>query len=141
MIELEVFPNTGHQFFHVPLKSLAPKKSDDELKRFVIKNRGPWEPWSEFSPWLLYQYAVETSPYTGEETAIIKLAIETNLGLPERGLLFGVDRYNFKASGGDADARKRYEAYEKGRASDSIVYPYASLDKAKLWEDYPSKRL
>ena len=141
MIELEVFPNTGHQFFHVPLKSLAPKKSDDDLKRFVHKNRGPWAPWSEFSPWLLYQYSVETSPYTGEETAIIKLAIETNLGLPERGLLFGVERFSFKGAGGDAEARKRFEAYEKSRANDSIVYPYASLDKAKLWEDYPSKRL
>ena len=91
MIELEVFPNTGHQFFHVPLKSLAPKKTDEEWKRFVYRNRGPWEPWSEFAPWLLYQYAVEVSPYTGEETPIIKLAIETNLGLPERGLLFGVE--------------------------------------------------
>ena len=42
MIELEVFPNTGHQFFHVPLKSLAPRKTDEELKRFVQRNRGPW---------------------------------------------------------------------------------------------------
>jgi hypothetical protein len=144
MIELEVFPNTGHQFFHVPLKSLAPKKSDDDLKRFVHKNRGPWEPWSEFSPWLLYQYAIEISPYTGEETPIIKLAIETNLGLPERGLLFGVERFTFKNVDKDKseqEAQKRFQAYEKSRASDSVVYPYASLDKAKLWEDYPTKRL
>src|ERR1035438_6000302 len=56
------------------------------------RNRGPWEPWSEFSPWLLYQYSIETSPYTGEETPVIKLAVESNLGLPDRGLLFGVER-------------------------------------------------
>jgi hypothetical protein len=144
MIELEVFPNTGHQFFHVPLKSLAPKKTDEEWKRFVYRNRGPWEPWSEFAPWLLYQYAVEVSPYTGEETPIIKLAIETNLGLPERGLLFGVERLTFRNLEKDRVAQEvhqRYEAYEKGRANDTLVYPYASLDKAKLWEDYPTRRL
>src|ERR1035441_8776762 len=90
MIELEVFPNTGHHFFHVPLKSLAPRKTEEELTRYAHRNRGPWEPWSEFSPWLLYQYSIETSPYTGEETPVIKLAVESNLGLPDRGLLFGV---------------------------------------------------
>lgn len=144
MTELEVFPNTGHQVFHVPLKTLAPKKSEEDLKRFAQKNIGPWDVWSEFSPWLLYQYAVEVSPYTGEETPIIKLAIETNLGLPERGLLYGVERFNFKHADKDKavqDAQKRYTAYEKNRANDSVVFPYASLDKAKLWEDYPSKRL
>ena len=144
MIELEVFPNTGHQFFHVPLKSIAPKKSDEELRRFAIKNRGPWALWSEFAPWLLYHYAIEISPYTGEETPIIKLAIETNLGLPERGLLSGVERYNFKHAESDKslqEAARRFQAYEKSRASDAIIYPYASIDKAKLWEDYPTKRL
>ena len=144
MIELEVFPNTGHQFFHVPLKSLAPKKTDEEWKRFVYRNRGPWEPWSEFAPWLLYQYAVEVSPYTGEETAIIKLAIETNLGLAERGVLFGVERFAFRDLAQDRaaqEAHKRYQTYEKNRAADAVIYPYASLDKAKLWEDYPTKRL
>jgi len=144
MIELEVFPNTGHQFFHVPLKSLAPRKTDEELKRFVQRNRGPWAPWSEFCPWLVYQYAIETSPYTGEETPIIKLAIETNLGLPDRGLLFGVERFTFKnleKDRAEQEAHKRYQAYEKARASDTIVYPYASLDRAKLWDDYPTKRL
>lgn len=141
MIELEVFPNTGHQFFHVPLRSVAPKKSEDELKRFVQKNRGPWAQWSEFTPWLLFQYASETSPYTGEETHIIKLAVETNLGLPERGLLFGVEKHEFKDGEKTSDAYKRYEAYEKNRSNDGIIYPYASIDKAKLWEDYPSKRL
>jgi len=144
MIELEVFPNTGHQFFHVPLKSLAPRKTDEELKRFVQRNRGPWAPWSEFCPWLVYQYAIETSPYTDEETPIIKLAIETNLGLPDRGLLFGVERFTFKnleKDRAEQEAHKRYQAYEKARASDTIVYPYASLDRAKLWDDYPTKRL
>lgn len=144
MIELEVFPNTGHQFFNVPLKEIAPKKSEDELRRFAIRNRGPWALWSEFAPWLLYQYAIEVSPYTGEETAIIKLAVETNLGLPERGVLFGVERYSFKQADTDRavqEAQKRCQAFEKSRANDSITYPYASLDKAKLWEDYPTKRL
>ena len=144
MIELEVFPDTGHQFFHVPLKSIAPRKPEEDLKRFVVRNRGPWEPWSEFAPWLLYQYAIEVSPYTGEETPIIKLAVETNLGLPERGLLFGVEHFTFKnleKSPADQEAHRRYQAYEKARATDAIVFPYASLDRAKLWEDYPTKRL
>lgn len=144
MIELEVFPNTGHQFFNVPLKEIAPKKSEDELRRFAIRNRGPWALWSEFAPWLLYQYAIEVNPYTGEETAIIKLAVETNLGLPERGVLFGVERYSFKQADTDRalqEAQKRCQAFEKNRANDTITYPYASLDKAKLWEDYPTKRL
>ena len=124
MIELEVFPNTGHQFFHVPLKSLAPRKTDEELKRFVHKNRGPWAPWSEFCPWLLHQYAIETSPYTGEETPIIKLAVETNLGLPDRGLLFGAERFPFKnleKDRAEQEVHKRYQAYEKARASDAVV--------------------
>src|SRR5580658_7252729 len=132
MIELEVFPNTGHHFFHVPLKCLA------------HRNRGPWEAWSEFSPWLLYQYSIETSPYTGEETAVIKLAVETNLGLPERGLLFGVDRFSLAEPPRDPSeqaALKLVQAYEKACASDAVVFPYASLDKAKLWDDYPAKRL
>ena len=144
MIELEVFPNTGHQYFQVPLKSIAPKKSEDELRRFVVKNRGQWALWSEFAPWLLYQYAIDISPYTGEETCIIKLAVETNLGLPERGLLFGVEKYNFKNTESDKslqEASKRYQAFEKSRSSDAVIYPYASIDRAKLWEDYPTKRL
>jgi hypothetical protein len=144
MIELEVFPNTGHHFFHVPLKSLAPRKSQEELTRYAHRNRGPWEPWSEFAPWLLYQYSIETSPYTGEETPVIKLAVESNLGLPDRGLLFGVERFSFAEIARDAAeqaAQKRARAYDEARAADSIVPPYASLDKAKLWEDYPAKRL
>lgn len=145
MIELEVFPNTGHHFFHVPLKSLAPRKSDEELKRYAHRNRGPWEPWSEFSPWLLYQYAIEISPYTGEETAVLKLAVESNLGSADRGLLFGVDSYHFNGNpprdAVEASLRQRAASFEKARAADAVVYPYASLDRAKLWEDYPSKRL
>jgi hypothetical protein len=144
MIELEVFPNTGHHFFHVPLKSLAPRKSEEDLKRYAHRNRGPWEAWSEFSPWLLYQYSIETSPYTGEETAVIKLAVESNLGLPERGLLFGVDRFSLAEPPRDPSeqaALKLVQAYEKACASDAVVFPYASLDKAKLWDDYPAKRL
>jgi len=144
MIELEVFPNTGHHFFHVPLKSLAPRRSDEELKRHAHRNRGPWELWSEFAPWLLYQYSVEISPYTGEETAVLKLAVESNLGLPERGLLYGVEEVSFAAAPRDAAeeaSRQAALAYETARAQDAIIYPYASLDKAKLWEDYPAKRL
>ncbi len=144
MIEFEVFPNTGHQFFHVPLKSIVPKKADEDLRRFALKNRGPWAMWSEFAPWLLYQYDIDVSPYTGEETPIIKLSIETNLGLPERGLLFGVERFKFKPDESDRaqqEAFRRFQTYEKSRESDSIIYPYASLDMAKLWEDYPTKRL
>ncbi|MGA2016260.1 MAG: virulence factor SrfB [Opitutaceae bacterium] len=144
MIELEVFPNTGHHFFHVPLKSLAPRKTEEELTRYAHRNRGPWEPWSEFSPWLLYQYSIETSPYTGEETPVIKIAVESNLGLPDRGLLFGVESFSFADPARDAAeqaAQKRARAYEEARAADAIVPPYASFDKAKLWEDYPTKRL
>lgn len=143
MIELEVFPNTGHHFFHVALKSLAPRKSDEELRRYAHRNRGPWDRWSEYAPWLLYQYSIETSPYTGEETAVIKLAVESNLGLPDRGLLFGVDRFSLgePVRGAAEEAHRRTVAYEKARAADTVVFPYASFDKAKLWDDYPAKRL
>src|ERR1039457_4050822 len=144
MIELEVFPNTGHHFFHVPLKSLAPRKTEEELTRYAPRNRAPAGPWRAFSPWLLYQYSIEPSPFTGEETPVLKLAVESNLGLPDRGLLFGVERFSFAEPARDAAeqaAQKRARAYEEARAADAIVPPYASFDKAKLWEDYPTKRL
>src|ERR1035438_10664451 len=77
MIELEVFPNTGHHFFHVPLKSLAPRKTEEELTRYAHRNRGPWEPWSEFS---------RSEEYTSELQSlrhlVCRLLLEKKTGLP-----------------------------------------------------------
>ena len=85
MIQLKVFPNTGHQYFEVDLKNLLPKKDEDWLERFVWSNRGSWRSWDDYTSWIRYQYAMT------DGVACLKLAIETNLGLASRGLLFDLE--------------------------------------------------
>ena len=58
MIQLKVFPNTGHQYFEVDLKDLLPKKDEDWLERFVWSNRGSWRSWDDYTSWIRYQYAM-----------------------------------------------------------------------------------
>src|ERR1017187_5680621 len=91
MDPIRVFPNTGHQYFTVPLKKLLPKRDEVWLQSFALANRDVWQKWDDFTRWIRYQYAIEKDPATDEDVAVMKLAIETNLGLPSRGLLFDVD--------------------------------------------------
>src|SRR5580704_7272081 len=89
-LTLEVFANTGHQYFSIPLidalpKAQAQKVSPDLLEKLVLSNRGPFEPLCQEMPWLRYQLdLVDGKP-------MLRLAIETNLGLSTRGFLFDVE--------------------------------------------------
>lgn len=118
-MQLRVYPNTGHQYFALKLKELLPRKSEEWLENLVQLNRGPWATWDSFTPWIRYQYALE------QGVPLLKLAIETNLGMPSRGLLYDVDEA-LHASMPDAEEQ---------------VHPYASFDEAQIEEDYGSDRV
>ncbi len=139
MKEIEVFPNTGHQYFIIPLKELFSNKGEEELRRIVKKNRGSWEPWDQFTPWIRYQYAFEYCRYSKEDIPVVKLAVETNLGLASRGILFNRKKYKFGETKNrqEKEAYERFQEYENERQTDSLIYPYASDDIASIWEDYP----
>ncbi len=117
-VTLRVFPNSGHQYFFVPLKDLLPNRDDDFLARLARQNREGWKPWSEFTPWILYQYAVLTE--SGDEVPVLKMAVETNLGLPSRGLVF------------DVEDRPVTQLPDQ----DSVPLPYASNDEAQIQSDF-----
>ncbi|MFW6354151.1 MAG: virulence factor SrfB [Verrucomicrobiota bacterium] len=119
MIKLKVYPNTGHQFFEVPLRELLPKKSPDWLEDFAWANRGPWQTWDAYAKWVRHQY----DTVDGEPT--LKLAIETNLGLASRGHLFDI---------GD-------EVVEDPPEEDEIILPYAATDEAQIEEEYGADRV
>lgn len=111
---IRVFPNTGHQFFKIPLRDLLRDSDNDFLERFVISNRGPWRRWSRYLPWILYRYEKE------QDQALLRLAIETNLGMPDRGLLFDVDD----------------ELVSELPDEDEILNAYASSEEAHIFSDY-----
>ncbi|HEY0946259.1 MAG TPA: virulence factor SrfB [Opitutaceae bacterium] len=118
-VQLNIFPNTGHQFFSVALKQLLPKRDDGWLAQFAQANRTIWQPWDSYTPWIRYQYAIE------DDTPVLKLAIETNLGLPSRGLLFDLDE----------------KIYDQRPDEQQQLSPYASTDEAQIESDYGAHRL
>ncbi len=117
-VTLRVFPNSGHQYFVVRLKDLLPNRDEDFLSRLARQNREPWKPWSEYTPWILYQYAVINE--AGDDVPVLKMAVETNLGLPSRGLVF------------DAEDTPVADPPDQ----DTVVLPYASMDEASIQSDY-----
>ena len=119
-VTIKVFPNSGHQFFNISLEKLLPKKDREFCLTLALKNKGPWEQWSEFIPWILYKYEV-----TENEEPIIRLCIETNLGDSQRGLLFDVEN----------------DLVDEMPDEDEIIEPYACQDEAQIEEDYPMRLL
>ena len=86
---LEVFANTGHQFFSLPLAEIIPanlaqKLGPQQLESLARKNRGPFEPLCQEIPWVRYQFDVT------DGKPVLNLAVETNLGLSSRGFLFDI---------------------------------------------------
>lgn len=116
---LKVHPNTGHQYFRKNLSDIIPNKDPDWLESFVIANRGPWRVWDDFTRWVRYQYEIENG------VPVIKLAIETNLGMPSRGQLYDI-----------ADT-----VSETMPEEESEVYPYASFEEAQIVEDFGEDRM
>ena len=87
---LKVFHNTGHHFFTVPLAELLAGKNEAFLLKLVESNRGAFEVWSPYTLWIRYQY----DRTEREGTPIIKIAVESNLGLPDRGFLYDVREHS-----------------------------------------------
>src|SRR5882762_3086195 len=83
-VTLEVFANTGHQYFSFPLSDVASggakKKSGSELEALAVKNRGSFERLAGEMPWIRYQFDLAEDRPEGNR-AVLRLAIETNLGL------------------------------------------------------------
>jgi hypothetical protein len=98
-VSLEVFANTGHQYFSFPLSDVASggakKKSGSELEALAVKNRGSFERLAGEMPWIRYQFDLAEDRPEGNR-AVLRLAIETNLGLNTRGFLFNVDEVDEK---------------------------------------------
>jgi hypothetical protein len=94
-VTLEVFANTGHQYFTIPLtelvpKALAQKISNSQLELLAGRNRGPFTPLCREVPWVRYQFdVVDAKP-------VLKLAIETNLGLNTRGFQYDEEEVDEK---------------------------------------------
>jgi hypothetical protein len=126
MEPIRVFPNTGHQYFTVPLRKLLPKRDEASLQTFALANRDVWKRWDDYTRWIRYQYAIERDAATEEDVAVIKLAIETNLGLPSRGLLFDVDD-------------KLYD--QRPEEDMGVPSAYASTDEAQIEADFGTDRL
>src|ERR1051326_9176339 len=86
-VNLEVFANTGHQYFSFPLSEVASggakKKSGSELEALAVKNRGSFERLAAEMPWIRYQFDLAEDRPEGNR-AVLKPAIETNLGLNTR---------------------------------------------------------
>lgn len=119
IFNLRLFPNTGHQFFSIDLEELICGRTghkDDEQKRKNLAlfaemhqpaklppgKRGRvagWNVWSQYIPWILYRYDFIAVPNgndddaTGQNATLrpaLMLAIESNMGDLDRGILVGV---------------------------------------------------
>jgi Virulence factor SrfB len=119
VFQLRLFPNTGHQFFAIDLEELLTGRVDAQgkalpdpvparLRRFVELHQpadkrskiAGWMPWSPYVPWVLFRYDFladprslhpESSGAATEMRPVLLLAIESNLGDEERGILVGLD--------------------------------------------------
>lgn len=121
-VYLNVFPNTGHQFFHVNLRELV---GDDrwrkQISRFfeICKNK-PWCVWdATYFRWLRFQYDIE------ENEPILRIAVETNLGFSNRGLLFDEDP----------------ELLDEQPDEDNDIPAYAATEEAEIEEEYENRLL
>ncbi|MBD5779791.1 virulence factor SrfB [Pelagicoccus sp. NFK12] len=115
---IEIFPNTGPQTCVLPLKELLPERPDDFLTRLVEKNRAGWQPWAEITPWIRYRFDFEN------DTPVLFVAVETNLGEPYRGLLVDVED----------------RLYESAPDEEEFIPFYAAYDEFSIEEEYGNRR-
>lgn len=115
-MQIRLFPNSGHQFYDIPLAELLPGKDEDFIEQLAKKNRGPWKNW-QGTPWLLYQYIFETGG-----TPLLKLAVETNLGQPSRGILFDFELDTVDEMPDEDDILEVYSAREEADIEDGENY-------------------
>lgn len=103
---LIVFPNTGHQYFTIELMKLWPEKGEAWWVKFVNDHGGPFRPWERGFDWIRYQYQLTPR----DNKPVLKLVVETNLGLPSRGFLYDVEESAEKPK--DEDSANLYAATE-----------------------------
>jgi hypothetical protein len=112
---IRVFPNSGHQYVDIPLNVLLEGQDSAIIDKLVRGNQSlSWKKWNSYMPWLLYRYE------NRDGDPFLCLCIETNLGTPHRGVVFGVD--------GDT--------HEEPIDEEEIVNPYACYDESQLYDDY-----
>lgn len=129
-MRLRVFPNTGHQFFHLPLAELLPDRDEDFLEQLTRRNRDSWKTW-QGTPWMLYQYAIV------DEKPILKVAIETNLGLSSRGLLFDYEDEPVSEKPDEDDLLDVYAAPEEARIENEYKHRCIKLKTLPNKESLP----
>lgn len=111
---IRVFPNSGHQYFHVPLAKLIAGKDEESLRAFVSRNSGPWRPLSPATRWILFRYLTDEN-----NAPCIHLAVETNLGTEDRGLIF-----------------ENEDIADELPDEDEQIPAYAAPDTLSLFSDY-----
>jgi hypothetical protein len=130
-IVLEVFPNTGHHIFKFPLRDFY-QPADKELKtkleqrrindpmlmKLAKDNRGPFLPWSEYVPWVRYQYDFE-----GPNNPIIRIAVDSTLAEAGDGFIYNVEELSVAPADSDS------------------VSPYACKDEGELTDFYRERKL
>ncbi len=116
---VQVFPNSGHQYFDIPLKALLEERDDEYLLKLAQANNGfPWQKWSPYIPWIIYRYEIR------DNVPILRLCIETNLGGPGRGVLFEVE-----------------ECEGELPDEDEVINPYACEDEHQIDDEYRNRLL
>ncbi|MBN1404611.1 MAG: virulence factor SrfB [Opitutales bacterium] len=117
--QVAVFPNSGHQYFNIPLKDLLPDQDEAFLEKLALNNNNlSWKKWSAYVPWVIYRYEIR------EGVPTLRLCIETNLGTTKRGLLFEV-KDSKAPPPDDSDA----------------ISPYACEDEMQIEADYKNRLL
>jgi hypothetical protein len=97
-VTIEVFPNTGHQYFSIPLLDLIPEKhpyreDKSKLEEIARKNLGrSFEPLDAMIGWVRFQYDYDDD----KGKPLLKLAVETNLGRDNRGFPYDTEEVSEK---------------------------------------------
>lgn len=79
--EIGVFPNSGHHYEFVPLPETIETECPD-LREACVQDREPWRQHPDHA-WIVYRLGVQADGTRG-----LWIAIESNLGGPDRGLVY-----------------------------------------------------
>lgn len=117
---LEVFANSGHQYFALPLIRIVPEevfqaRGAAYWEKVARASAGPFQPHSRELPWVRFRFDIDESRPPAEK-AILKLAVETNLGINTRGTQY------------DENARAELPEQEPD------ISPYAAQSESQLFD-------
>ncbi|NBD37631.1 MAG: hypothetical protein GVY10_03580 [Verrucomicrobia bacterium] len=133
---IRVFPNSGHQYEHIPLREIALEEEESDLVELVRNYQGPWSKWLG-NEWILFRYAFNS---LGEPC--IFMAIETNLGRNDRGLLLDIEDELVPEKPDEDDIPDAYFKEEEA-AFDSRIFDLSKfpLPKPDYVKDFQTGRL